>query len=147
MQKLTHNGTGGRSYGGDPSLIHIPDHHRADVGRAVADMLSATMRTIATLGVGHDAEPYDTDKPLCPGCYMIALFDAAIELAKREGQSVQELGLSMAQLFLKLAAEGEYRATEEMVVVSEPVSVKGDWNSAEGAYNIPGAGKDFVGSF
>lgn len=118
MQKLTHNGTDGRSYGGDPSLIHIPDHHRTDVGRAVADMLTATMHTLATLGVGHDAEAYDSDKPLCPGCYMIALFDAAIELAKREGQPVQELGLSMAQLFKKLAEEGEYRATEEMTVVT-----------------------------
>lgn len=118
MQKLTHNGTDGRSYGGDPSLIHIPDHHRADVGKAVADMLTATMKALATLGVGHDAESYDSDKPLCPGCYMIALFDASIELAKREGQSVQELGLSMAQLFTKLAQEGEYRATEEMTVVT-----------------------------
>lgn len=118
MQNLTHNGTDGRTYGGDPSLIHIPDHHRADVGRAVADMLSATMRAFATIGVGHDPEPYDGDKALCPGCYMIALFDAAIELAKREGQPVRELGLSMASLFDRLAAQGEYRATEEMTVIS-----------------------------
>jgi hypothetical protein len=48
---------------------------------------------------------------------MIALFDAAVELAKRERQPVQELGKSMAQLFTKLANEGEYRATEEMTVI------------------------------
>jgi len=118
MQKLTHNGTGGRSYGGDPNLVHIPDHHRADVGREIADTLTATMRLLATLGVGHDVEAYEGDKALCPGCYMIALFDAAVELAKREGQPVRELGLSMAQLFTRLAAQGEYRATEEMTVVS-----------------------------
>lgn len=118
MQTLTHNGTDGRAYGGDPSLIHIPDSHRADVGKAIADVLTATMRAFATLGVGHEAEPYEGDKALCPGCYMIALFDAAVELAKRENQPVKELGLSMAQLFTKLANEGEYRATEEMIVIS-----------------------------
>lgn len=120
MQQLTHNGTQGRSYGGDPNLIHIPDHHREDVGKAIADTLTAFMRTLGTLGVGHEVELYDADKPLCPGCYMIALFDAAVELAKREGQPVKELGLSMAQLFTKLAEEGAYRATEEMTVISAP---------------------------
>lgn len=118
MQTLTHSGTDGRTYGGDPSLVHIPDHHRVDVGKAIADSLTAIMRMVGTLGVGHDAEPYEGDKALCPGCYMIALFDASIELAKREGQSVQELGYSMAQLFTKLAEQGEYRATEEMIVIS-----------------------------
>lgn len=118
MQQLTHNGTDGRTYGGDPSLIHIPDRHRTDVGKALADSLTATMRTLATLGIGHDPEPYDSDKPLCPGCYMIALFDAAVELARREGQPAQELGRSMAALFAGLAKDGAYRPTEEMIVIS-----------------------------
>lgn len=116
MQKLTHNGSDGRTYGGDPSLIHIPDHHRADFGRAIADTVTSTMRLLGTLGVGHDIEPYDGDKALCPGCYMIGLFDALVELAKRDGQSVQELGASMAELFTQLAVNGEYRPTEEMIV-------------------------------
>jgi hypothetical protein len=124
MQKLTHNGTDGRSYGGDPDLVHIPDHHRTDVGKAVADQLTAIMRMVGTLGVGHTPESYESDKPLCPGCYMIALFDAAVELAKREGQSVKELGMSMAQLFNKLAWEGEYRATEEMTVVRTDIGFR-----------------------
>lgn len=118
MQTLTHNGTQGRAYGGDPNLVHIPDHHREDVGKALADQLTALMRALGTLGMGHEAKPYDGDNPLCPGCYMIALFDAAIELARREGQPVKELGYSMALLFTKLAQEGQYRATEEMVVAS-----------------------------
>lgn len=120
MNKLSHNGTDGRSYGGDPSLVHIPDHHREDIGKAVADTLTALMRAMGTLGVGHAPEPYEGDKPLCPGCYMIALFDAAVTLAQREGQPVKELGLSMAQLFTKLAQEGAYRATEEMTVICQP---------------------------
>lgn len=118
MQKLTHNGTNGRSYGGDPSLVHIPDHHRGDAGKAIADSVTATMRMLGTLGFGHEPKPYESDAPLCPGCYMITLFDAAVELAKREGQPVKELGYSMAALFAKLAREGEYRATEEMTVVT-----------------------------
>lgn len=116
MQKLTHGGTDGRTYGGDPSLVHIPDHHRADVGRSVAAMLEAEMRTLGTLGFGHEPKPYDSDACICPGCYMIALFDAAVFLAKATGQDVRELGTSMAYLFAELAARGEYRPTEEMIV-------------------------------
>lgn len=117
MSKLTHAGTAGRTYGGDPNLIHIPDHHRVDVGRSIADVLESEMRLLGTLGVGHDAKPATSDDPLCPGCYMIALFDAAVILAERTGQNVQELGASMAQLFTKLAKEGKYQPTEEMTVV------------------------------
>lgn len=116
MNKLSHNGTDGRSYGGDPSLIHIPDQHRADVGRSVAMMLEAEMRAMGTLGVGHEAKPMDSDDPICPGCYMIAIFDAAVWLAKQTGQDVRELGHSMSDLFAKLAEYGEYQPTEEMIV-------------------------------
>ena len=120
MNKLTHNGTGGRAYGGDPDLIHIPDHHRADVGVAIASQVDALMRVLGVLGVGHEPAPMDSEKPLCPGCYMIALFDAAVELARREGQPVTELGYSMAQMFYSLAQDGSYRPTEEMVVTGSP---------------------------
>jgi hypothetical protein len=116
MGKLTHNGTAGRTYGGDPSLVHIPDQHRADVGRTVANELESTMRLLGSLGVGHDAKPATGDDPLCPGCYMIALFDAAVILAERTGQDVRELGASMAGLFTELAARGKYQPTEEMTV-------------------------------
>jgi hypothetical protein len=47
---------------------------------------------------------------------MIMAFDGLVELAKREGQTVQELGYSMANLFIELATNGEYRPTEEMIV-------------------------------
>src|SRR5579883_2875391 len=106
MTKLTHNGNDGRTYGGDPALVHIPDHHRADVGAAIASNLEAMMRLLGTLGVGHDAKPASGTDPLCPGCYMIALFDATVTLAERTGQDVRELGASMAQLFTQLAEAG-----------------------------------------
>jgi len=118
-RRVTHNGLAGRTYGGDPDLIHIPDQHRADTGLSIANMIDAEMRLIATLGVGHPAEPMGSDKPLCPGCYMIALFDAAVVLAERYGQPVTELGDSLGDLFYKLAREGKYRPTEEMFIRSE----------------------------
>lgn len=104
------NGTNGRVYGGDLSLVHIPDHHRTDVGEGLAKVVDEHMRTIARV-VGTNAQGL-----LCPGCYMIALFDAAIALARQNGQPVQELGHSMADLFTKLAYDGDYRPTEEMVI-------------------------------
>lgn len=143
MQKLTHNGSDGRSYGGDPNLIHIPDHHRADFGRAIADTVISTMRLLGTLGVGHDAEPYDGDKPVCPGCYMIGLFDALVELAKRDGQSVQELGASMAELFTQLAKDGEYKPTEEMIVVSADTSGP-SWDTAPTAQTVDYVKQDYA---
>lgn len=122
MGKLSHNGTAGRTYGGDPSLVHIPDHHRTDVGRAIANELESLMRLLGSLGVGHEAKSPEADDPLCPGCYMIALFDAAVILAERTGQDVRELGASMAGLFTGLAEGGKYQPTEEMIIVCVPSS-------------------------
>lgn len=114
---IEHRGTSGRAYGGDPALVHIPDHHRTDVGRALADCLEMQMRLIGTLGVGHEPKPYDDASPLCPGCYMIALFDAAVFMARRQGQDVRELGLSLGGLFTTLAHDPNFQPTEEMVIV------------------------------
>lgn len=116
MNKLTHAGTSGRTYGGDPALVHIPDGHRGDVGRNIALVLESEMRLLASLGVGHEPKPYESGDVLCPGCYMIALFDAAVILADKTGQDVRELGHSMADLFQRLADGGRYQPTEEMVV-------------------------------
>jgi hypothetical protein len=58
------------------------------------------------------------NKPLCPGCYMVALFNAAVTLAKENGQSLTELGNSMAQAFAELAAGGPDR-TESIHVVRD----------------------------
>lgn len=103
-------GTNGRVYGGDPTLVHIPDHHRTDFGNATAEMVDSDMRMIARIQGTNDRGL------LCPGCYMIALFDAAVALAHKNGQPVTELGHSMADLFTKLAYDGEFKPTEEMVI-------------------------------
>lgn len=108
---LTHSGTDGRTYGGDPNLVHIPDHHRKDLARAVADTLASEMRFSAKVNNTK------SDGDLCPGCYMIAVFDMAIHLAKDTGQDVRELGHTLSKAFADLAAKGEYTLTEEMLII------------------------------
>lgn len=115
MNKLTHNGTDGRTYGGDPNLVHIPDHHRKDVGSAVADYLDNTMRLIAITNQGFDY--IKRENPLCPGCYMIALIDAALVLARRYGQDERELARSIGEAFAKFAVDPTADLIEELHVV------------------------------
>lgn len=100
--KLTHNGTGGRTYGGDPSLVHIPDHKREFVGATIAAHIDRTMRARS-----EQVPPVGPEAPLCPGCYMIAGLDALIYLAKWNGQDVRELGRTMAEAFAHVAEAGE----------------------------------------
>ena len=110
------SGTQGRVYGGDPGLIHIPDGRRAEFGRKVASFLTDQMHH---LDAGISWTPNGRYKPLCPGCYMVALVNAAIELADRNGQSRKELGLSMANAFSRLAAGGPM-VREEIEVILDP---------------------------
>jgi len=113
MTKLFHSrasdivlahGTDGRTYGGDPTLVHIEDHHRHDVGRKVAAFLDSLMR--------RKSEPPKPDTAdLCPGCYMIALLDASIYLAQANGQPLSELAASMSHAYALLAkSEAAYEA-------------------------------------
>lgn len=98
--KLTRNGTDGRVYGGDENLLHLPDGYRAHYGGVIAELTDAMFRGIN----GGDRE-----SRLCPGCYMVAMYDAAVALAIENGQDLGELGRSMAAAFQRLAdaAPGE----------------------------------------
>lgn len=112
-RQISRNGTDGRVYGGDSSLVHIPDGSRAEVGETVANYLDLQMRILAR----QNGKAWEG--PLCPGCYMIALFNAAIHLAKANGQPLTELGRTMAHAFQKLA-EGAGGLTEEIEVMLDP---------------------------
>lgn len=113
--RLARNGTDGRVYGGDPNLIHIVDGRRAALGQRMARMLEMSMRAEC---VGRTTVEV-LNQPLCPGCYMVALFNMATELARQNGQSMEELGQSMAQAFTKLA-NGGTDAIEEIEVMLDP---------------------------
>jgi hypothetical protein len=111
---LTRNGTDGRVYGGDCALVHIGDGQRKKAGEAIADFIDSQMRQNAFLrGKPHEG-------PLCPGCFMIAVFNAAIYLADRNGQPRTELGNTLAAAFAKLAADPSAAFTEEINVIVDP---------------------------
>lgn len=117
------SGTNGRVYGGDPGLVHIPDGERAEVGQWLAGMLGKGMRVRAVLQKAQPGEEgarwaEHQAMPLCPGCYMVALFNAAVALAKESGQPLAELGRSMAGAFNALAdcPEGDAACIESIQV-------------------------------
>ncbi|TXH57711.1 MAG: hypothetical protein E6Q97_03930 [Desulfurellales bacterium] len=116
------SGTLGRVYGGDSDLIHIEDGKRARFGAHFAQEIDRAMR-FAALGNGTRTGKEVVSQRLCPGCYMIVLFDAAITLAQNNGQSVVELGATMTAAFQRLtidAAAGEHKlVTEEIHVIME----------------------------
>jgi len=118
---LTRNGTDGRVYGGDCGLIHIADGKRTAAGMAVANFLDESMRVNAVRsGARTDREAEMQN--LCPGCYMIALFNAAVELAQRNRQPLSELGNTMAAAFQALAEKpaASEACLEEIAVILDP---------------------------
>ena len=116
--EVTHiEGTLGRVYGGACNLLHIPDGRRKDFGAAIAFIVDRAFRQLPA----NVARP---ETPLCPGCYMIAMFNATCALAEANGQPLGELCFSMAEAFTSLGTHLEERggsydleAIEEIHVV------------------------------
>lgn len=90
-------------YAGKPNLVHIPNGKRQGVGRLIANAADALIREAALRSDGEDGDLYN---PLCPGCYMVAIFNAAVALAEANGQSLTELGRCMAKAFEELETKG-----------------------------------------
>lgn len=115
---ISQQGTDGRVYGGDCNLVHIADGQRRRLGQGIANEVSLIIRNEAA---ARYATPEGKLKaytnPLCPGCYMIALFNAAITLADENGQSREELGRTMALAFAKIADRPFEGLTEEIEVI------------------------------
>jgi hypothetical protein len=112
------NGTLGRVYGGDPELVHIPDGQRADVGHELAKEADAIIREFGIAKAGKSLKNY-YDKPICPGCYMVAGFNMLVVLAQKNGQSLTELGNTMSRAFGKLAECGELLDSNAMACIEE----------------------------
>lgn len=98
-------------------LVHVSDGFRGDVGTATAHYIDQTMRADAVAdGLLTSEQVYgEGAEKLCPGCYMPVLFNAARQLALENGQSLSELGRTMAAQFAKLA-EGDTGAIEDIHV-------------------------------
>jgi hypothetical protein len=113
---LTRDGTDGRVYGGDPNLIHVPDGRRREAGELAALAIDLIIRRIS------DRIPWPQRgfKLLCPGCYMIVLFNAAVALARANGQPLSELGATMSAAFARLAQDQSAAGLEEIEVILDP---------------------------
>ena len=101
-------------YRGKPEFVHIEDGQRAAMGRMVAQLLCDEIRAAAFRKGKRDA--YDVPA-VCPGCYMVAVFNCAIELARINGQSLTELGNSLGNAFKALAQDGGHAESIESIEV------------------------------
>lgn len=110
------NGTLGRVYGGDCELIHVRDGHRTGVGRAIAAEIDMAMCREA-LASGTRSWNQVATQQLCPGCYMVVGFNAMVTLARSNGQSLSELGRTMAAAFSRLAECQTDACIEEILVL------------------------------
>lgn len=97
--------------------VHVSDGFRGDVGTSVANYLDSTMRSDA---VDDGMLTYEQahSKQLCPGCYMTVIFNAARDLALHNGQSLSELGRTLAAQFAKLE-DGDTGPIEEVRVLQD----------------------------
>ena len=136
----------GLVYRGACDLIHIADGKRAETGEWLARLLGDKMRDDRFDAAYYEAldagepigaaltkarEDAQQRNALCPGCYMVALFNAAVTLAKANGQSLTELGNSMAGAFRALADGGADRMESITVALDgDDVSDSGWINSA-----------------
>lgn len=117
------NPTDGRVYGGDTGLIHIEDGERREVGAWLASMLDQRMRADAYESERRTDKQAQT-QDLCPGCYMVAIFNCAIELAKDNGQDLKELGKTMAKAFKRLARNPAESNIEHIEVILDTHQVQ-----------------------
>lgn len=113
---ISQQGIDGMVYRGDPNLIHVSDGKRAEAGRAVARLIDQMMRKHAK----DRTEEERYAQALCPGCYMVVLYDAALALSDANGQSRRELAASLSEAFAKLAEDPERGFTEEIRVILDP---------------------------
>lgn len=114
--RLTTNGTEGRVYGGDPNLIHVPDGKRREFGKRMALELDTLMRMEAQQRTLTER----LGQALCPGCYMVVGFNMLVELAMQNGQSLKELGRTMAEAFSALAENANDPGMESIQIMLDP---------------------------
>lgn len=121
---ISRNGTEGRVYGGDCSLIHCEDGKRVLDGARMAGALDLHMRHNAAIrGEGIVAA---ATFPLCPGCYMVVGVNMLAMLAEDNGQPITELAASMVAAWQRILESSghpfDYAAarTEEIQIILDP---------------------------
>lgn len=119
MSKQQKNPTCSRIYGGDPSLVHIADGQRRKVGAWLSGQLDERMRFDA-MRDGRRSTLEATAQDLCPGCFMVAVVNAAITLAVCNGQSIRELSQSLSAAFQQIADDPSAPDIESINVLLDP---------------------------
>lgn len=104
-------------YRGDPKYIHVPDGQRSQIGFLIRLEVERLVKNYAGQSF--------SDKPICPGCYMVVIFNAAIQLAMENGQSISELGNTLGKAFKDIAECAERngdvaQCVEEIDVILDP---------------------------
>lgn len=109
-------GTNGRVFGGDCDLIHIADGQRARHGKEAADFIDRNMRLEAFANGTRTKEQAET-QDLCPGCYSVVIFNAALELARRSGFNTKLLARTLEGAFRQLAeCDGDAECIESILM-------------------------------
>lgn len=80
----------------NPDRLHFDDGTHKRAGEELAARLDAMMRA-----ANPDAS---ADAQLCPGCYMLTLFNASLYLAAQNGQDPRQLAATMERVFHDLGA-------------------------------------------
>lgn len=119
ITKRQNNATCQRIYGGDAGLIHIEDGQRKKIGAWLASQLEDRMRVDARLD-GRRSAIEAVEQNLCPGCFMVALVNAATTLAVRNGQSLSELGRSLCGAFQQMIDSPDAFDMESIMVMLDP---------------------------
>lgn len=94
----------------NPERLHFADGSHVEAGRTVATFLDALQR---------DANPDAPDDALlCPGCYMLVLFNASLFLAADNGQSGLQLARTMERAYgdLRRYLEQNPRPLDELAI-------------------------------
>src|SRR5690606_472867 len=111
----TRNEKTGLVYRGREDRVHIADGQRELAGASMAALLDLRMRQHAERNKALTPGPA-RGLPLGPGCYMTAVYSMALTLAEENGQSLRELGRTLAGEFQRLA-DGEQGHVEEVRVI------------------------------
>jgi len=117
MKDQTQENSEGMVYRGREDRVHIADGQRAGIGEHMARELEDIMREDAReMADSADEALLSQVLPLCPGCYMTVIVNMAASLAKANGQSLSELGNTLAGEFARLAAGGPDRIESVHVI-------------------------------
>jgi len=99
----------GKVYWQDDSYVHVEDRWQ-EFGQRMADKLEMAIRR-----ANSDGGFYDTEKPICPACYMLIAYNMLVNMAKKNGQTLEELQASMLGMFESMDFDNPFKDSLEVM--------------------------------